>query len=192
MTATTESSGPTEAYVAFAGDINEENVAATAAQLDALVERGVGRVVLAMQTLGGDINSGMRLYEKLRAMPLDLVTHGFGVVGSMGIPIYLAGEERLAGPQCEFLLHRPSFTAVAGKEFDVPLLRERIAMLEANEQRTRAIYEDRTPLTGTEIDALKDSKTVMGAHEAVGHGIAHNVKPFEIPPGQSLIMIGQE
>jgi ATP-dependent Clp protease, protease subunit len=188
---TTAPSNPTETYVAFAGEINEENVAATVSHFDHLVEQGITRVVLAMQTLGGSINSGMHLYEKLREMPFDLVTHGVGVVASMGIPIYLAGEERLAGPQCEFLLHRPTFTALPGKEFDIPLLRERIAMLEADEQRTRAIYEDRTPLTSAEIDALKDAGTTMGAHEAVGHGIAHSVKPFAIPPGHSLIMIGQ-
>jgi ATP-dependent Clp protease protease subunit len=103
----TKPSSPTDACVAFAGEITEESVAATVAHLDGLAEQDVGRVVLMMHTLGGDINAGMRLYERLRAMPFALITHGVGVVASMGVPIYLAGEERLAGPQCEFLLNRP-------------------------------------------------------------------------------------
>jgi ATP-dependent protease ClpP protease subunit len=133
----------------------------------------------------------MRLYERIRAMPFTLATHGVGVVASMGVPIFLAGEERLAGPECEFLLHRATFTALAGKEFDIPLLKERLAMLEADEQRTRAIYEDRTPLSGAEVEALKAAETSMGAQEAAGHGIVHEVKPFAVPPGVSMVMVGQ-
>ena len=191
MTATQES-GPTEAYVAFMGHINDESVSEVVSHLDGLANnQSAERVVLAMQTIGGDINAGMHLYERLCAMPFHLVTHGVGLVASMGVPIYLAGEERLAGPQCQFLLHRAAFTAEAGKRFDIPLLRERLAGLEADEQRTRGIYEDRTSLTRTEIESLKDAETVMGAQEAVGHGIAHRVRPFVIPPGQSLVPIGQ-
>jgi ATP-dependent Clp protease protease subunit len=189
--AATPESGPTEACVVFAADIDEASVAATVAHLDGLADRDVTRVVLMLHTLGGNINAGMRLYERLRAVPFTLVTHGVGVVASMGVPIYLAGEERLAGPACEFLLHRATFTAQEGKEFDIPLLEERLAMLEANEQRTRSVYEDRTPLTGAQVDALKAADTAMGAHEAMGHGIVHEIRPFEVPPGVSMVMIGQ-
>ncbi len=190
MTATPESN-PTEAYVAFMGQINDETVSEVVSHLDGLANKSTERVVLAIQTIGGDINAGMHLYERLSAMPFQLVTHGVGLVASMGVPIYLAGEERLAGPQCQFLLHRAAFIAEAGKRFDIPLLRERLAGLEADEQRTRSIYEDRTSLTRPEIESLKDAETVMGAQEAVGHGIAHAVKRFVIPPGQSLVPIGQ-
>lgn len=190
MTATPES-GPTEACIVFAANIDEENVAATLAHLDGLAEQNVSRVVLVLHTLGGNINAGMRLYERLRAVPFTLATHGVGVVASMGVPIFLAGEERLAGPECEFLLHRATFTAQAGKEFDIPLLEARLAMLEADEQRTRAIYEDRTPLTGPQVEALKAADTSMGAQEAMGHGIVHEVKAFELPPGVSMVMVGQ-
>lgn len=189
--AATPESGPTEAYVAFIGQINDGTVSEVVSHLDELANQSTERVVLAIQTIGGDINAGMRLYERLCAMPFDLVTHGVGLVASMGIPIYLAGNERLAGPQCQFLLHRASFTAEGGKRFDIPLLNERIAMLEANEQRTRAVYEERTSLTRAEIESLKGAETAMGAHEAVGHGIAHAVKPFVIPPNQALVPIGQ-
>jgi ATP-dependent Clp protease protease subunit len=168
--AATPESGPTEAYVAFMGDITEQTVSEVVSHLDGLASQGTERVVLAIQTMGGDINAGMHLYERLRAMPFHLVTHGIGLVASMGVPIYLAAEERLAGPHCQFLLHRAAFTAEAGKRFDLPLLRERIASLEADEQRTRAVYEDQTSLTRSEIESLKDAETVLGAHEAVGYG----------------------
>ncbi len=189
MTATPES-GPTEAYVAFVGHINDETVSEVVSHLDGLANQGIERVVLAINTMGGNINAGMHLYERLRAMPFHLVTHGVGLVASMGVSIYMAGEERLAGPQCQFLLHPATFTAEAGKVFDVKLLRERIAMLEADDQRERAILESRTTLTSPEIQALVDAGTKMGAEEAVGCGITHAVAPFVIPPGQSLTMIG--
>jgi ATP-dependent Clp protease, protease subunit len=186
----TEPDSPTEACVVFAATIDDENVATAVAQLDALAAQNVSRVVLVLHTIGGNINAGMRLYERLREMPFALVTHAVGLVASMGIPIFLAGDERRAGPECEFLLHRAAFTAEAGKQFDIPLLKERLAMLEADEQRTRAIYEDRTSLTGEQVEALKAAETSMGAHEAAGHGIVHQVTAFAVPPGVSLVMIG--
>jgi ATP-dependent Clp protease, protease subunit len=183
-----ESSSPTEACVVFGTTISDTSVGSAVACLDSLAEQGVSRVVLVLHTIGGNINAGMRLYERLREMPFALATHAVGVVASMGIPIFLAGDERLAGPECEFHLHRACFTAEAGKQFDIPLLKARLAMLEADEQRTRAIYEDRTPLTGDEVEALKAAETSMGAHEAAGHRIVHEVKAFAVPPGVSLVM----
>jgi ATP-dependent protease ClpP protease subunit len=190
MMATPES-GPTEAYVAFVDHINDESVAVALSHLDGLAEEEIGRVVLAIQTKGGEINAGMRLYERLRAAPFQLVTHAVAEVSSMGIPLYLAGEVRRAGPQCQFSFHRPSITVEAEQALDVPALDELRAALEADEQRTRTVYEDRTPLAGAEIDALKATEAVLGAEEAVGHGIAHEVQPFALPPGQGLVMVGQ-
>jgi ATP-dependent protease ClpP protease subunit len=190
MTATPES-GATEKYAAFVDHITEESVGLALTQIDELVEDGVGRVVLAIQTEGGEISSGMRLYERLRQAPFELVTHAVAEVSSMGIPLYLAGEIRRAGPQCQFSFHRPAITVAAEQALDVPTLNALRAALETDEQRTRTVYEDRTPLSGAEIDALKETEAVLGAEEAVGHGIAHEVEPFALPPGQSLVVLGK-
>jgi ATP-dependent protease ClpP protease subunit len=88
MTATPED-GPAEAYVAFVDTINEESVAVALSHLDGLAEEGTRQVVLAIQTKGGEINAGMRLYERLRTAPFELVTHAVAEVSSMGIPLYL-------------------------------------------------------------------------------------------------------
>jgi ATP-dependent protease ClpP protease subunit len=187
----TPAGGAAEMYAAFVDHINEQSVGLALTQIDELAEQGVGRVVLAIQTKGGEINSGMRLYERLRQASFELVTHAVAEVSSMGIPLYLAGEIRRAGPLCRFSFHRPAITVTAEQALDVPTLNALKAALETDEQRTRTVYKDRTPLTGAEIDALKETEAVLGAEEAIGHGIAHEVEPFAIPSGRSLVVLGR-
>ena len=126
----------------------------------------------------------------------------------MGIPIFLAGDERLAGPWSSFMLHRPKATIGGETQLDasalqrlivslkgaghpdVPALRKVLEKLEADEARTTAIYADRTPLHAVEVSALKAPETVLDAEEAVTKGIAHRVEAFELPSGHSLVSCG--
>jgi ATP-dependent protease ClpP protease subunit len=182
--------GPSEAYLVFAVDVTPESVAEAVGYLSDLAEAGVTRVVLAIQTNGGGIDAGMHLYEQLRNAPFELVTHAVGYVKSVGIPIYLAGDVRLAGPYCRFLMHRPSLTVQSNTALDTPALRELTARLEAYEKRTRAVYEDRTVLPTQSIDALKGASAEIGAREAIAMGIAHRVESLVIPPGYGLHIVG--
>jgi ATP-dependent Clp protease, protease subunit len=188
--ATTVTTPSAEAFVALVGHITPQSVAAALAHLDQLVAEGVTHLVLVVQTIGGELNSGMHLYERLRTGSFELATHGAGVVASMGIVIYLAGDRRLAGPACRFEMHRPTTTFPEGAVLNASELQEAAAKLQANEQRTRRVYEDRTRLTGAEVDQLKESRSDIGTQEAIRYGIAHTEAPLVIPVGQSLVQLG--
>ncbi len=187
-----------ELYFAFAGEVTASSVTVAIGHLDAAAELGVGRITVAVQSPGGDIGEGMRLYKRLRSMgqlPCKVVTHAIGVVGSMGIPIFLAGDTRVAEPQSLFALHRPG-VEVEGIYRNAPELRafglyEEAETVELAEQKTRMVYQERTPLTQATIDALKAANSKLGAHEAVLRGIAHQIGWMPRPQGQSLVRLDQ-
>lgn len=185
------SSTISEAHVAFLGHVREETVTEAVTYLNDLASDGIGRVALAMHTIGGELEAGMRLYESLRSMPFQVVTYAVGYVASIGIVIYLAGDERIAGPRCRFQMHRPTVKFSEEADLDIPSLQAQISGLEAHEARVRAVYEDRTHLDRTEIDNLRGSSANLGAGEAVSHGIAHAVSPYTVPSGHTLKEIGQ-
>ncbi len=205
---TTTNTG-SEAYVVLHTAIHPGTVLPAVHHLNVLAESGVNRIVLLVSTPGGGIDAGVFLYTELRALAkrCTLVTYAIGEVNSMGVGIYLAGDERVAGPYSSFLLHRPTWTVgetpldadelkrlIAPLEQtehpDVPELKERLDKLEADEARTAAIYQDRTPLGLDEVRGLKDRATILSADEAVATGIVHRVEPFQLPSAHSLVACG--
>ena len=62
----------------------------------------VQRVYLLLSTPGGSVMNGMNLYNVLKGMPFELITHNVGNVDSIGNVIFLAGEKRYATANATF------------------------------------------------------------------------------------------
>lgn len=69
-------------------------------------------VYLLLSTPGGSVMHGMNLYNVLRGMPFELITHNVGNVDSIGNAVFLAGAKRYAAPHSTFMFH--------GVGFDLP------------------------------------------------------------------------
>jgi ATP-dependent Clp protease protease subunit len=178
-----------EAYVCFSSEINPDTAKSLLDTMASLANQGVARVVLCLSTGGGNIFNGTVLYNMLRAMPFDLVTHNSGHIASMGNTVFLAGDERFACPQATFLFHPSAFPAEGGKLFDVAILRERIAMLNGNDEAERLVLRQRTTMTAAEIRAIVAESRTLTAKDAVGAGIVSRVKKIAIPDGVPVISL---
>ena len=182
---------PSVAYVSFQGHINLGSTASLLAVLAHLESQGVPQVILALTTRGGDIEAGMNLYEKLRAFSFQLVTHAVATVQSMGIAVYLAGNERRTGPQATFLLHPAAHVCQAGEQLPVSSLRQIITNLEASDARERSILEERTSMQPDRAQALVEATTMLNAEEAVNDGFAHEISMLEVdPPDAPVFPLG--
>lgn len=187
--ATQPQTPPAEVYVCFSAQIDANTTESLIATMANLANQGVPRVVLCISTPGGNVMHGINIYNVLRAMPFQLVTYNVGNIDSIGNAVFLAGEERFASPHSTFMFHGVAFTAQGGKEFDEKLLRERLDGVLADQNRIGSVIEERTALTGEQIEPLfRDAQTKDAAY-AVGAGIVHEIKDVEIPQGTPVVAL---
>lgn len=184
-----ENATPPEVYVLFSAEVNVNTTEALLAAMANIASQGIPRVVLCLSSPGGDVMSGMNLYNVLRAMPFDLVTHNVGNVDSIGNAIFLAGSHRRACPHSTFMFHGVAFTAEAGKQFDEKLLRERLDSVLADQKRIGSILEERSTLTRAQIEPLFRDAQTKDADWAVSAGIVNEVADVEIPAGAPVISL---
>jgi ATP-dependent Clp protease protease subunit len=179
---------PDTVYVSFSAEINAhttESLIATAANC---ANQGVKRVYLMLSTPGGTVMNGMNLYNVLRGMPFELVTHNVGNVDSIGNAVFLAGKPRYASPQATFMFHGVGFWAQS-QQFEEKLLRERLDGVLSDQRRIGEVIEQHTTLTAEQIASLFREQQTKDATYAIGCGIVHEVRDIQIPAGSSIVSL---
>jgi ATP-dependent protease ClpP protease subunit len=190
---------PTEATIALTGRITRSDSEDLLARVEQRARQGFPRVELVMSTPGGEVQSALMLFERMRASQVELVTRATGEVASMGTVVFLAGDRRVASPEATFLLHPIKLELPrSGLEVDANSLckmRDRverniassphraaeldlaIARVESEEAAVRAIFEERTELTGGQIRSLVKREQPLNASDARAIGIVHELTP---------------
>jgi ATP-dependent Clp protease, protease subunit len=180
---------PKEAYVSFSAEINPSTGESLIATMANLANQGVEQVTLALSTPGGGVPKGLTIYNTLRAMPFELITHNVGNVDSIGNAIFLAGDQRYACPHSTFMFHGVAAHTGEGAMLDRRGLEERTDGVLADEKRIGAIIEERTTLSGTEVESLFEHAQTKDAAYAAGAGIVHEIKDIEFTPSIPIISL---
>jgi len=93
-------------YLSFEAAINAKSsgqlLNAVESNLSATRKR---EVHLIIGSPGGDVNEGLKMYHKLRSLPIALATYAMGTVQSMAIFILQAGDIRLMYPDSNLYSH---------------------------------------------------------------------------------------
>lgn len=171
-------------------------------QLCAEVERhahgGVERIEIALTTPGGNVKSTLAVAEKLVGLAPKIVTRATGPVASMGVPLYVAADRRLAHQEATFLIHPLRAPAAAHwpttlEWLDLEDLRKlrmvlektrssilaevdfAICIVERQEREVRTFLARRTKLTEPAIEALVAQAEWMNAERARAVGIVHEI-----------------
>ena len=134
------------------------------------------------------VSLGITIYNVLRGLPIMLTTHNVGNVDSIGTVIYLAGENRLV-PQSTFMLHGVSFTAPPMSQFFEKTLKERLAWIQADHERIKAIYNERAGIDPDRAEEIFLGENTMNASESVTSGLAHGIQPVQIPAGSPVMQL---
>jgi len=180
---------PPEIYVSLSAEINVNTAEALISAMANIANQGIPKVTLCISSPGGDVMSGMNIYNMLRAMPFELTTHNVGNVDSIANAIFLAGTKRYACPHSTFMFHGVGFNAEAGKHFEEKLLRERLAGVLADQKRIGGILEERSTLSSAQIEPLFRDAQTKDAEYAVSAGIVHEIKDVDLPPGVPVLTL---
>ncbi len=172
---------PPLVYVIFFANFRPETARALLTTMGECANQGVEEVHLLLGTPGGGVDAGVSVYNALRGMPFRLVTHNTGNVASIGVAVYLAGEERLTCPNSSFLLHGITNEVPDGQSFGAKWFREQHDGLLASEKKINAILAERTSLTKKQLAEFSETEQTKDAGSAVEDGIAHRIEDIDIP-----------
>ena len=106
--------------VVLAEEINEESVSKAVKEIMSINAEDVklsnlygdnyksNAITLVINTYGGEVQPGLALIGAIESIETPVVTVAFGAVYSMGLPIFLSGDERIAHRYASFMYHELS------------------------------------------------------------------------------------
>lgn len=177
---------PDEVYVSFSSEISPHSSEMLIAAMAQHANAGVRRVNLLLSTPGGSVMHGITVYNTLRGLPFELVTHNVGNVDSIGNPIFLAGDTRYACPHSTFMFHGVGFNVSGNLRLEEKLLRERLGGIDADQKRIGSIITERTRLGDEEIAQLFLEAQTKNAQWAFDHGLVDEIRDVSVPNGHPV------
>ncbi len=181
---------PDTFYVSFSAEINPHTTESLLSVMANLVNQKAKTIHLLMSTPGGNVMNGMNLYNILRGLPLDLVTHNVGNVDSIGNAIFLAGKRRYACKHSTFMFHGVGFDLRnQSMRLEEKNLRESLASILSDQKRIGSIITERSQITEEDASALFREAQTKDAAFAVSLGIIHEIRDVQVPLGGPIISL---
>lgn len=123
-------------------------------------------LIVHIHSVGGDVYEGLAIYDALKSSGKKIITRNEGLCASIATVIYLAGEDREATPNSQFMIHN-AWTFAMGDANEMEKTREG---LQKYNDVINKIYTDNTNLTSETAKALMDAETEFNLSEALENG----------------------
>ncbi len=128
-----------------------------------------GEIRMYINCPGGEVTSGLALYDVMQAVPCPIHTICVGIAASMGAVLFAAGDERDILPHAAVMIHDPLTPGISGSALEIKSRSE-------NLMRTReticGILAKHTGRTKEEIFEKTCADTYFYSDEAVAFGLA--------------------
>ena len=136
-------------------------------------------ITLYINSPGGEINSGIALYDCLCIMQAPVRTVCIGIAASMGALIFLAGDRRAMLPHTKLMIHDPYYAG--GPSNQKPLeMEKRLQDLMKIRDTICEIISERTGKEKQKVQEITQYDSYFDAHEALEFGLATEiVEQFE-------------
>ena len=155
-------------------DVNANSAAVVVAQLLFLEAEDPGKDIhLYINSPGGEITSGMAIYDTMQYIKCDVSTICIGMAASMGAFLLAGGAKgkRMALPNAEIMIHQPSGGS-RGQATEMEIAAKHI--LKTREKLNKIMAEN----TGQPIERIVEDTerdNYMTAEEALKYGLIDSV-----------------
>ncbi len=163
-----------ERIIMLSEDVNSVTASLVTAQMLFLAADDPDKdIQFYINSPGGEITSGLMIYDTMQHIKPDVQTICMGMAASMGAFLLAAGApgKRFALPNSEIMIHQPSGGA-KGQATDIQIAAAHILRIR---QRLNTILSERTGQTIEKIAADTERDTWMTAEEAVTYGLIDHV-----------------
>jgi len=180
---------PETVYISFSAEIIPNTTEALLSVCSQQANNRVKRVYLLLSTPGGQVMNGLNIYNVLRGMPFELITHNVGNVDSIGNAIFLVGSTRYACAHSTFMFHGVGFNSQPNERLEQKNLQEKLNGLLSDQRRIGSIIQERTRIREDETDDLSREARTKDAAYAHGNGIVDEIRDVQIPAGGPIISL---
>jgi ATP-dependent Clp protease protease subunit len=169
-------------YVSFSAEINVSTAEQLIVTMTNCLTQGFDEVHLLFSSGGGNVSAGINLYNLLRGMPFQLITHNVANVDSIATAVFLAGDQRYTCPDSTFMFHGVRW-GTGNTNPSEGELREYLLNVQADQRRIAAIIAERTRLGVAEVEAFFREAATKDAAYAAEMGLVDEVRPVQVPAG---------
>ena len=141
---------------------------------------------IMFSTPGGEVSSGITLYNFLRDIPATVTMHNTGNVDSSGNVAFLAADTRYACSNSTFMYHGVYWN-VGNMRLVEQNTRQYLRMILADQARMGDIVVNRTAIKSGRIKKFFREAATIDAKQALVMGIIHEIADANIPNGADLI-----
>lgn len=157
-------------------EVNPETSNELIKQLMYLERQDSGKeITLYINSPGGEVISGLAVYDLISLMKSPVRTVCTGTAASMGAILFLAGEKREMLPHTRLMIHDPSFGggSIGGKKSHE--LRHELEKLDEVREALAKIIAEKTGRPLEEIYDVTSDDTFYSAEEAITFGLATGI-----------------
>jgi len=175
-------------YVSFSAEIRQPATESLIAALANCANAQVKQVYLLFSTVGGQVINGFNLYNIMKGMPFELITHNVSSVNSVGNVVFLAGSKRYATPNSTFMFHGVGFDT-HNQRFEEKDLQEKLSSLQNDQKRIGNIIAQHTSITEDEIEEFFRTGQTKDAIFARDKGIIDEIQDVNLSPDYPIISL---
>lgn len=132
-------------------------------------------ITLYINSPGGEVQSGLALYDVMQAVSCPIRTVCLGMAASMGALLFIAGDEREILPHSRVMIHDPLIGAGAGAGGSALSVKARADDLMRIRDITAGVIARHSGMSIERVFELTASDTYFEAEEAVEAGLADRV-----------------
>lgn len=160
--------------VELVGEIDAEMVNSLIRQLRYLQKVDWdGEITMFINSPGGEVASGLALYDVMQAITCPIRTVCLGMAASMGALLFIAGDERDMLPHSRVMVHDPLVGGgIGGSALSV---KARADNLMRTREVTAQVIAEHTGKTLEEVYAITANDTYFEAPEAIEFGLADRI-----------------
>jgi ATP-dependent protease ClpP protease subunit len=175
-------------YINFHAPVNIQTVQNLIAAISQKLMAGTTEFYFLLSTPGGQVMSGLTLYNFLRSLPVQITMHNIGNVDSIGNAIFVAADTRYACSHSTFMFHGVGFD-VQSTRIEEKNARELLHGILADQKRIADILVNRTRLSAREAGKLFREASTKDAIHAQTAGLISDIRDVQIPSGADIVSL---
>jgi ATP-dependent Clp protease, protease subunit len=144
------------------------------------ITAGTDHFYILLSTPGGEVQSGITMYNFLRSLPARISMHNTGNVDSVGNAIFLAADERFSCAHSTFMFHGVGI-GVQNTLLEEKRAREILHAILADQIRIADIIVQRTAINQRSSRQLFREARTKDAAQALAAGIIQRIVDPVIP-----------
>lgn len=159
--------------VELVGEVNADSVNALVRELRYLQRQDPeAPITLYINSPGGSVDSGMALYDVMRAISCPVRTVCVGLAASMAALLFISGAERNMLPHSRIMIHDPLITQTGGSALKLKAISDDLM---ETRRITAKVIADHSGKSMEEILVKTSTDSYFRAEEAVEFGLADNI-----------------